>query len=449
MERTAGRGRWGNFEFSAALWLLTAALLPLVAGCGPSEPRPGDSRAGDADSSVSDHAPSTPEASDVGRTDAGDSSPEVAPPVQLPPVKPVEMPKPTADEEFRRHVAALFYDAARIRSEAAPDASAVDIRLSVERKLAEADKLRAEASAYLLSLGGESVQKLKGAMLDPSVDVRRGAAWYLFENVNPGDPQMVAVFVQALEDKDPLVRRMGLAGLKGLPPEALEQFLPQLLKLLDAGQEQATDRAAIALLIGRIGPQAAPALPFLSRLVREDVDAKVRKQSLYAASRIATDAEAATMFQAALDDPDDDIRKMAVLRLGGLGLAASPAVASLAKSLKDKNDDVRWYAAQSLAKLGPHAASATGPLANALADPNQKVSRAAAQSLVTIGQPSVVPLMEQLSAANPRTRLLALAALGGLGPAAAPAIPSIRKLLDDKDPQVQAAAAQVLEVLGP
>jgi HEAT repeat protein len=392
------------------------------------------------------------EPSDAGKTPA---DADVTPSVELPPVKPVELPTPSADEEFRRHVARLYSpqirelldEATRIRSEAGPGASPVDIRLQVQQKLAEADKLRAEANEYLLSLGGEAVEKLKGAMLDDSVDVRRGAAWYLFENVNPGDPQMVAVFVRALEDEDPLVRRLGVAGLKGLPSQALEQFLPQLVALLKEGKERATDRAAIALLIGRIGPRAVAALPVLTRLAREDADAEVRKQSLYAASRIGGDSEAAALFQAALVDPDEDIRKMAVLRLGGLGATASPAVPSLVKSLDDESAVVRKYAAQSLGRLALHASSATGPLAKALGDPDEQVRRAAAQSLVTIGQPSVDPLVAQLKAADPNTRLLALAALGGLGPVAKPAIPAVRKLLDDQNPQVQTAATTILEVL--
>jgi len=448
MQRNLHGGVWGGSKRSstaglAAISLLTAALL----GCEPA-----DTTSGGTDLRPKGEPPLRVEPSDAGKTSADR---DVAPPVELPPVKPVELPKPSADKEFRRHVARLYSpqirelldEATRIRSEAGPGASPVEIRLQVQQKLAEADKLRAEANEYLLSLGGEAVEKLKGAMLDESVDVRRGAAWYLFENVNPSDPQMVAVFVRALEDEDPLVRRLGVAGLKGLPAQAMEQFLPQLAALLKGGNEQAADRAAIALLIGRIGPRAVAALPVLTRLAREDADAEVRKQSLYAASRIGTDSEAAAFFQAALVDPDENIRKMAVLRLGGLGATASPAVPSLVKSLHDESAVVRKYAAQSLGRLALHAASAAGPLAKALEDPDEQVRRAAAQSLVTIGQPSVDPLVAQLKAADPNTRLLALAALGGLGPVAKPAVAAVRKLLDDQNPQVQTAAATILEVL--
>lgn len=422
-------------------------LLPAVVGCGPSA-----ERAEDGTSSPRTDIPPTTSAADNGEPTP---PPAVSPPVELPPPKPVELPQPSADEEFREQVARLYSpkvrelldEATRIRREAKPGASAVDIRLSVERKLAEAEELRADANAYLLAMGGEAIEKLKGAMLDQSADVRRGAAWYLFENVNPGDPQMVAVFVRALEDEDPVVRRLGVAGLKGLPPAALEQFLPQLAALLQSGDEEAADRAAIALLIGRIGDKAAAALPLLTHLAREDADAEVRKQSLYAASRIADDAQAAALFQAALADPDVDIRKMAVLRLGRLGPAASSAVGDLAKSLTDEDEDVRLYAAQSLGRLGAHAAPAVVPLTKAFGDPSDKVRRAAAQALVSIGEPSVDPLVAQLSAGDPQTRLLALAALGGLGPPAKRAIPAVRRLLDDQQPQVQQGAAKVLEVL--
>jgi HEAT repeat protein len=258
---------------------------------------------------------------------------------------------------------------------------------------------------------------------------------------------MVAVFVQALADDDRIVRQLALAGLKSLPPEALVQFQSQLLSLLEKGQEEAGDRAAIAQLIGRLGSDAAPAFAVLARLARDDPGAEVRLQCLLAASRLTSNEQAAAMFRAALADGDAKVRKLAVVRLGALGPASAAAVGDLAKTLKDQDEIVREYAAVSLGKLGVIGSPAIGALIEAFGDPAERVRRAAADALAGVGDAAVDPLVRQLEAGPPQTRQLAIVALSRLGATAKRAEPALRKRLEDPDPQVRELAQAAMEVL--
>jgi HEAT repeat protein len=442
--------RWGTSLLLLPIALTPVALLPIV-GCGPN--------VGTSDVASSDAGGNAPPA--VETTDASSAQPTVVtppvepPPPELPPLAPIELPKPPEDKELRERVAQLYSpqiqqildEARRISAQADSGKTAADVRLEAQQKLAEAEQLRADAVEYLRGQGAGVFEKLKGAMLDEAVDVRRGAAWYLFENVDKNDPQMVAVFVQALADDDRIVRQLAVAGLKGLPPESLSLFLRQLVDLLERKKEEDADRAAVAQLIGRLGRAAAPAFPILTRLAREDASGDVRLQCLFAASKMADEGQAVAMFRAALADQEVDIRKLAAVRLERLAPASAVAVGDLAKALKDQDAAVREYVAISLRKLGPNAAAAAGPLSDAMSDPVEKVRRAAADALVSIGDVSVDPLIRQLESQNPHARQLAIAALSQLGSPAKRGIPALRKLLTDGDPQVRELAKAVLDQL--
>lgn len=407
-------------------WGLVLLMAPLV-GCGPASDSANIEAADAADNGGDAKvAANSPEGNTRGNREPVDVKPtvDVSPTPPIPP-SPVELPKPPADEELRRHVAQLYSpqiqqliaETRTITSATRPGKSPVEIRLEVQQKLAEADRLREGAVDYLRGQGPGVFDKLKGAMLDDSADVRRGAAWYLFENVDKHDVQMVAVFVQALQDNDRLVRQLALTGLKSLPPQSLTQFLPQLIALLERGQEDDADRAAVAQLIGRLKSEASPALDVLVRFGREDASSEVRLKCLYAASQIAADDQSVEMFSAALSDPSVEVRKLAAVRLGKLSPSAVVAVGDLAKALKDDDATVRQYAATSLGQLGEEAAGAVDLLIAALDDPAVQVRRET------------------------------IAALNRIGPSAKRAIPALNKRLEDPDPKTRELAQLTIELL--
>ena len=91
-------------------------------------------------------------------------------------------------------------------------------------------------------------------------------------------------------------------------------------------------RCVAAYALGKIGEQAAPAVPALTK---------------------------------ALEDPDADVRHGVARALGKIGEQAAPAVSALTKALKDPAADVRRVAAYALGKIGEQAAPAVSALTKA------------------------------------------------------------------------------------
>ena len=110
--------------------------------------------------------------------------------------------------------------------------------------------------------------------------------------------------------------------------------------------EKVTERAAAARILGELGPAAKEAVPDL---------------------------------EAALADPDKDVRRCAARSLGDIGKAAKPAVPALGKTLKDPDAPVRQASAYALGRIGDPAAKPF--LEAAKKDTNENVKRAAKDAL--------------------------------------------------------------------
>jgi HEAT repeat protein len=116
--------------------------------------------------------------------------------------------------------------------------------------------------------------------------------------------------------------------------------------LVTLKSEKAAERAAAARILGELGPAAKDAVPGL---------------------------------QAALGDPDRDVRRNAARSLGDIGNASKPAVAALGKALKDNDPQVRQASAYALGRIGDPAAK---PLLEAAKkDTNEDVKRAVKAAL--------------------------------------------------------------------
>jgi HEAT repeat protein len=143
---------------------------------------------------------------------------------------------------------------------------------------------------------------------------------------------------------------------------------------------------AAALVLGRLGPDAASAIPAL-------VEA-VRREPVHRPDRIPADS---------------------AMALARFGVAALPGLREL---LEDPALEVRFSAAQALRELGPAAASA------------------------------VPGLLRLLRSGEPHAEIVASQALGAIGPAAAEAIPDLRRLAATRQGYPQAAAAEALAAIG-
>lgn len=93
---------------------------------------------------------------------------------------------------------------------------------------------------------------------------------------------------------------------------------------------QPTEQEVAAMALGRIGK---PAVPSLIQALRHR-DTEVRRQAALVLARIGPEAaDAVPELTEALDDPHETVRKAAGRALGQIGSAAAPAVPALMRTL--------------------------------------------------------------------------------------------------------------------
>jgi HEAT repeat protein len=216
--------------------------------------------------------------------------------------------------------------------------------------------------------------------------------------------------VEAMNDRDPIIRATANAALIGEGPEA-RAAIPGLVALLR--DKKSRDRGQVAMLLGTMGPDAVPVLT------------------------------------ETLADKDPQLRSAAAYGLcclqRGEAKAAVPALTGL---LQDEGQVVRDAAAKALWHIGPEARSAVPALIAALKD--EKNRENAARALGGIGpdaKAAVPALVELLSKKDADANLLEEVAwaLGHIGPDARAATKALTELARDANPRVRKAAATSLD----
>jgi HEAT repeat protein len=184
---------------------------------------------------------------------------------------------------------------------------------------------------------------------------------------------------------------------------------------------------------------------------------------------IAAQAQSTAALKAALKNPDEKARIVAIDGLAKLGPGAQDAVDDLVTQLADESASasVRAHAAWALGCVGKGAKSAAPALVKTAADPDFHVRRESVEALKAIGDadvanpvlaaalddkdPSVrvaaldaltefgaagVPVLSS-ALSRPGTRYWAALALGELGPTARAAVPQLAEALSDERPDVR------------
>ena len=357
-----------------------AALLSLAAGCGKSDP-PGQEP-------VAQPAADSPDVAPASSSNRAAETAAPAKPTDAQTAAPASVPPPTADK-------------------ALDELRALSAKL-VERDPAGGWRISEAAALELEKQVADADAKLLPLLADPSIDVRRGAAFYLLGRFNPASTDQVAAFSKLLEDSDQTVRGIGLSAVKQMRESDVAAAAPRLVTMLDPVREpQADNRAAIARMLGKLKSQAASATGELIEAAANDPAAQVRGACLVAISQIATPDGAIPAYRQGLSDADAAVRLVAAARLRQLGPAAAPARQELGKALEDADE---------------------------------RVANAAAETLLLIGPPAVTTLVKSLDAQAPAARKLALACLAKLGPVAKAAIPEIEKRLKDDDAEARKLA---------
>ncbi len=198
-----------------------------------------------------------------------------------------------------------------------------------------------------------------------------------------------------------------------------EQQTPvqQLIQQLQDPSE--TTRLKAAKELGKLGSAAREAIPALNNALN-DTDEDVRivaARSLKMIQAAGGPSDQVQRLIRELQSADETVRLKAAKDLGKLGSAAVEAIPALQKALQDPDDDVRRVAANSIR------------LIQAGAGPSEALQK----------------LIQQLNSPDELARLKAAKDLAKLGPAAKDALPALQKLLQDPDEDVRRVAANAID----
>ncbi|CAE7810298.1 unnamed protein product [Symbiodinium sp. CCMP2456] len=254
----------------------------------------------------------------------------------------------------------------------------------------------------------------------------------------------------------------GASGVDAaLPPPTLEEWLSTL------SLQHAQARADAANELGKLGNEAAEAIPKLTELLQDDREAAgdiyVQDAAVKALGHMGSAAASSVpeMFKQLRRQSTSSFEEGVAFALANIGQEAPEAVLpSVLESLKASEWYVRWVAASACGLLGEKAAAFVPQLRQlAKYDPESMVRSVASQSLsdmskvITLPAPNLTDWLEYLDGTDPQARADAANELGKLGKEAAEAIPKLTELLQDDrevagDICVQDAAVKALGHMG-
>lgn len=267
------------------------------------------------------------------------------------------------------------------------------------------------------------------------------------------------------------------AAAEPVPNPALEQFWREALK--NVTDDESFNE--VASMLGRIGPEAADAIPalldelhsdrpnrrqaactalgmihlkadvVLPELVRlfAQRDVLVRRAAYDAAARFGP--EAAPLFANALDDPAANIRITAARALWKATHKTDKILPVLLAALKDKEAGTRSAAAWALGEMGPAAAAAVPALAEEMNDPRPLQRVLAAFNLWKVeGKPEhVIPVFNRaLEERDQETMANVFDLLRMMGHAAQGTTPALLKICNEPDNFYHVTALYTLHEVG-
>lgn len=312
-------------------------------------------------------------------------------------------------------------------------------------------------AANALGTIGEAARPAAAALAqtvtDPDPHVRRAAVRALTK-IRPGPEIGIPLMVQVLEDADPSVVMPALA--------TLAEFKGQVVPVMIEAMKNPKARYWATIVLGEVGPEAAPAIPALTSALQID-EPELRMQALIALGNIGPAAKSAVAsIQPLLEDDEPAVRYAAAFALGEIGDRA--ASAALQKSRGAEDPFLALVSTWALARINPDnrqlVDQAVDALAEALKSDDPQVRMAAARGLNDLNAPPdlVVPaLVDALHDLQGPELAHIIEALSTLGPAAVPRLvsaidvealrPVAFMVLDRMGPQAKTAVPALVEHL--
>lgn len=296
-----------------------------------------------------------------------------------------------------------------------------DVRLACARSLARIGSPAGAAVPALLQLAADHVPAVRTAAGEALAQVGPGAVPALAEAVAERDAARLRAALHRHSELSDWWSRPWPPGVSREPLKVLRNVDWFFQYSEDELARVELVHAAALKALGRIGPEAAVAVPAVT---------------------------------AALADASRDVRASAAEALGRIGSAARTAGPALAGALVDASESVRKNASAALPQVdpdwatAPEAAQLLASWGAALCSVGAK-AQSAGEALKLAGASAVPALLTALEATDRVAREQAATLLGQLGPAAREAVPALRRALADSHGWVRQAASQALKQIAP
>jgi HEAT repeat protein/beta-lactamase regulating signal transducer with metallopeptidase domain len=260
----------------------------------------------------------------------------------------------------------------RVREAAAHSLGEIDDSRAVPALL---EALRAEKApnvkVQIVKALGEiddpsAVQGIAAVVKDPSIQVRRAAAWALGEIE---DPSAVPALTSMVRDEDAEVRKYVASALSDIENANAFDALTILAKDVDAEVRQHA-------IDGLGNMEDMRTLPTLLAALRDE-NAEVRQQAADGIGDLDNLRTAPPALIEALRDTDKDVRQQVASALGNIGDAA--AVPALKRAVADSDLDVRRQVVEALKDIG--GVEAMEALVALLKDSDPEIRKTAAEAL--------------------------------------------------------------------
>jgi HEAT repeat protein len=278
----------------------------------------------------------------------------------------------------------------------------------------------------------ERQQEILDALQDEDDDVRWGAC-FVIQSLDLDPATHVELMVPRLADRSERVEEMAIGQLKELAGEF--DLTPQLAPICHViRRARARSATAACEVIGRLGPRALAAVPFLLDALNGEDD-HTTIAAAEALWRVDHRIEEALPHLARLFP---DCGEAVCDAITVIGPAAAPLMGQVIEALQSDDWDLQWAAADALGYMGSSDPAVLATLTTALGHDSAIVVSAVTRALSRIGAAAVPALSELLLQPEDRQAEWAADALGRIGPAAGAAAELLRSHVHSAQPRLAA-----------
>jgi hypothetical protein len=186
----------------------------------------------------------------------------------------------------------------------------------------------------------------------------------ILNTYTPDPKRILPILKVILQKQDPETAKAALEFIRKQKMEA-KSLEDEVIALFSHSDPTVQDKALIVASFAKL--DAEKAMPPLKLLLDSMPGSHKRRMAMQLLSSIALpDPEHIQYLESGLDDPSDEVRRYAVLGLGGLGQHALDSLDDMLPLLNDENFGVRMSAADAIGDLGPGASRAIPELIRTL-----------------------------------------------------------------------------------